>query len=426
MPTTSTAKLAGSVVLGHPAVGSTAPIRTRSGNRLPGRVAVAEPPCPRRADRARPRRPSGLSTRTSDSRRARGGCACCSLAVVSPVGGHDGGTARSSSEPTGSIRAASCSIRGEDHRLDEAMRSSLAGRDRPGSTLGQVATDGRGPLQAFIAMPRRSAGRDADAVEPHGRTRSSLRLGVAVSIRAAAPGRVGDGARPRDGRRCAAPAPRPIRLHRRRRSRAPPVARGADRCSAAAGTSDIDLVPFVALALAIGALGFLVWRTAPARPRPPRPGRIGGLALASGGDPRTRLRPRQAARQAGRLPHEGRPGRRRVRRQGAEPAQPRPLATGRSRRRPARSTASGASSTASPTSRSPRPTRSPRRCCSRRTSSSATGRASTSGSRTTRATRTSRSPSATSSRASSGRASSSTTAAATSGRTRRRRASTSR
>ena len=219
-------------------------------------------------------------------------------------------------------------------------------------------------------------------------------------------------------RDCDAAAGRPDRvggLRDRRRLDAPSAARSRFGVR--------DPVPFVALAGAIGALGFLVWRT---RRSAARPGPIGGLALASGRDPRTRLRPRQAARQARRLPHEGRPGRRRLRRQGAEPAQPRPLATGRSRRRAARSTGSGASSIGSPTSRSPRPTRSPRRCSSRPTSSSATGRGSTSGSRTTRATRTSRSPSATTSRASNGRASSSTTAAATSGRTPRRRASTSR
>ena len=75
--------------------------------------------------------------------------------------------------------------------------------------------------------------------------------------------------------------------------------------------------------------------------------RLVGLAC----DPRTRLRPRQAARQARRLSHEGRARRRRLRRQGAEPAQPRPRATGRSRRRAARSTASAASSTGSSTSR---------------------------------------------------------------------------
>ncbi len=49
------------------------------------------------------------------------------------------------------------------------------------------------------------------------------------------------------------------------------------------------------------------------------------FAVRSWGDPRTRVGARQAARQARRLPHEGRARRRPVRRQGAEPAQPRPL-----------------------------------------------------------------------------------------------------
>ena len=52
---------------------------------------------------------------------------------------------------------------------------------------------------------------------------------------------------------------------------------------------------------------------------------FGVFAVASRRDPRTRIRARQAARQARRLPHEGRPRRRRLCRQGAEPAQPRPL-----------------------------------------------------------------------------------------------------
>ena len=79
--------------------------------------------------------------------------------------------------------------------------------------------------------------------------------------------------------------------------------------------------------------------------RTPPPG-----VLASGRDPRARGDPQEAARPARRLPHEGRPRRRRLRRQGAEPAQPRPELLAEGRRRPARSTGSGASSTGSPTS----------------------------------------------------------------------------
>ena len=68
------------------------------------------------------------------------------------------------------------------------------------------------------------------------------------------------------------------------------------------------------------------------RPHHDGPSRRGGpfgvpgvpalVALASDGDPRTRVSAGQAARQARRLPDEGRARRRRLRRQGAEPAQP--------------------------------------------------------------------------------------------------------
>ena len=57
--------------------------------------------------------------------------------------------------------------------------------------------------------------------------------------------------------------------------------------------------------------------------------------LASTGDPRARSDPQGTPGPAGRLPHEGRPRRRRLRRQGAEPAEPGPqlLAEGRRRAR---------------------------------------------------------------------------------------------
>ena len=125
----------------------------------------------------------------------------------------------------------------------------------------------------------------------------------------------------------------------------------------------------------------------------------------------------QAARQARRLPAQGRPRPRALRGQGAEPAQPRaPVLAGRPRR---------AGAAAHRVGHRPRGRRrvhadrhaSARRCCSRPTSSSATSRASTSASRTTSPTRSSRSRWATTSRASSARASCPTTAAATSGRT---------
>ena len=73
-------------------------------------------------------------------------------------------------------------------------------------------------------------------------------------------------------------------------------------------------------------------------------------ALASGRDPRAPGHPRQAARPAGRLPDAGRPRRRPVRRQGPEPAQPRPEYWQKQAPGRARATGSAASSTGSPTS----------------------------------------------------------------------------
>ena len=71
---------------------------------------------------------------------------------------------------------------------------------------------------------------------------------------------------------------------------------------------------------------------------------------ASARDPGARRDPQEPARPARRLPDEGRARRRPLRRQGAEPAQPRPQLLAEAGAGAARSTGSGASSTGSPTS----------------------------------------------------------------------------
>ena len=147
------------------------------------------------------------------------------------------------------------------------------------------------------------------------------------------------------------------------------------------------------------------------------------FGLRSGGDPRARRDPQEAARPPRRVPHEGRARRRSLYVGKAQSLRSRvrsywqKQAVGRRGPPDPR-----ASSTGSPTS-STRMTDSVSRGAPARGQprSSAIGRGSTSGSRTTRATRTSRSRWPTTSRGSSGRASCPTTAAATSGRTPRRR-----
>ena len=378
-------------------------------------VAVVRTRCPRTSGRAR--RPARSAVHGRARRRA-GRCRLLSSLAAPAALAHDGSAEADPRARPGQLRPASSSFAARTSAPTTSPRSrssatSAADRAR------DVTSDGEGHFTVAVQI---SADAPAGRLHDRGGRMSGPHF-VTPIVDRRHPGhrRRGDGAPAGQDEGLPAIAPTPVAASAASSDRGGPPGAGRRRPP---HRPSIDLVPFVALAGAVGALGLLVWRTR----RPPAASAVRGLVLASCGDPRTPPPSSKLPDKPGVYLHEGRPRRRRLRRQGAEPAQPGPLVLAEAGAGALRESTASASVIDRVADVEVDPDRlgRRRRCCSRPTSSSGTGRGSTSGSRTTRATRTSRSRSATSSRGSSGRASSSTTAAATSGRTRRRRASTNR
>jgi hypothetical protein len=178
------------------------------------------------------------------------------LLGASAATGHEGGP-RLILEPSQVSPGGVVLVRGEDLGLDEPMQVSLVG-DVGSASLAGVTTDGVGHFTVAIQIPADvPVGTYAiQAVTESGATVKSLvKLDGAPIVEqgGAPPGQ--DEGFPAQPVASEAPVAAP----------AAPVASGgaalrplSDPTGSAAG---VDLVPFVALAGAIGALGLLVWRT---------------------------------------------------------------------------------------------------------------------------------------------------------------------
>ena len=224
----------------------------------------------RRTGGAAPR-PSDPSNRTPTAV-ALAAAVLLLLAIVSPVAGHEGGP-RLILEPVQVNPGGVVLIRGEDLALDELMLVSLAG-DAGRADLGQVTTDGEGHFNLAATMPFDvPVGTYAiEAVNTSGNAVRGLVVlqGSPILEQGGAPPGQDEGF-PAPGT-TVAPAS----------AAAAPVATAAPAASVASGSGlvplsdptgtagEVDLVPIVALALAIGALGFLVLRTRRASATPPQ------------------------------------------------------------------------------------------------------------------------------------------------------------
>ena len=145
-------------------------------------------------------------------------------------------------------------IRGEDLGADDEMRVALVGTTAR-ADLATISTDGQGHFTLSIQVPA-DAPVGVYAVEAASAMGYNL---TAVLFVEGAPLIEGDGAPPGQDEGLPAIAPPPS-------GQAAPVAGAAATfrptvVSSTGAGSDVDLVPLVALALAVGALGFLIWRT---------------------------------------------------------------------------------------------------------------------------------------------------------------------
>jgi uncharacterized protein YdbL (DUF1318 family) len=203
-------------------------------------------------------RPLGISIRTTTA--AALAAAVTLLLAVAPVLAHEGGP-RLILEPTKVNAGGVVVIRGEDLALDEAMQLGLVG-DTGQADLGAVSTDGEGHFTIAVDIPADTpVGTYAiQAVSASGLTvRSLVRLeGSPILGQEGAPPGQDEGFPAPGAVGSASPAAAPV---------ATPVAAasagsGLTPLSDPSGTAgEVDLVPIVALALALGALGLLVWRT---------------------------------------------------------------------------------------------------------------------------------------------------------------------
>jgi hypothetical protein len=205
-------------------------------------------------------RPSGISRRIP----VAAGLAVAALFVlVASAAAHEGGP-RLILEPSEVSPGGVVLVRGEDLSLDEAMLVSLVG-DTGRADLAAVTTDGVGHFTVAVEIPADApVGAYAiEAVPASGATiRSLIRL-------AGSPILPDDGAPP--GQDEGFPALQPLTSGAPVAAPVVPVASAGvtlrPLADPAGAGSEVDLVPFVALAGAIGALGFLAWRT-----RRPSPG----------------------------------------------------------------------------------------------------------------------------------------------------------
>jgi hypothetical protein len=172
------------------------------------------------------------------------------------------GSARLILEPDRVAPGGVVTIRGEDLGADDEMGIALLGPSA-GAELATIATDGQGHFTLSIQVPG-DAPAGAYAVRAVAATGYDL---AAVLLVEGAP--IIDGAGAPPGQDEGLPAIAPVASGP---SGAAPAAPATSRPVVVSGdgpaTSEVDVVPLVALAGAIAALAFLVWRTGrrPARP----------------------------------------------------------------------------------------------------------------------------------------------------------------
>ncbi len=181
------------------------------------------------------------------------------LLGVTPAVAHEGGP-RLILEPNPVNPGGVVLIRGEDLALDEALRVSLVG-DVGQADLGPVTTDGQGHFTLAAAMP---VDTPVGTYAIQALTESGFKVTSLVRIDGVPVQPEQQGA-PR-GQDEGLPA-----LGDNGNVTTPPVVPIASAVSATVGGStlrplpdpgsELDPVPFIALAGAIGALGFLIWRT---------------------------------------------------------------------------------------------------------------------------------------------------------------------
>jgi hypothetical protein len=205
-------------------------------------------------------RPLGISSRTLTA--AALAAAVLLLLAISSTAAHEGGP-RLILDPNQVSPGGVVLIRGDDLALDEAMNLSLVG-DTGQADLATVTTDGEGHFTIAVDIPADApVGTYAiQAVSASGLTVKSLvRLeGSPIIDQDGAPPGQDEGFPAPNAVGSGSPAAAPVGA---------PVASAGPTASAGSGLTPLpdpsgtsgDLVPFVALALAVGALGFLVWRT---------------------------------------------------------------------------------------------------------------------------------------------------------------------
>ena len=184
------------------------------------------------------------------------------LLAVSATGAHEGGP-RLILEPNRVNPGGVVLIRGEDLGLDEAMQVSLVG-DAGRADLVAVTTDGQGHFTVAVTMPIEvPVGTYAiQAATASGMTIQNLvhLEGAPIIDPGGAPPGQDEGfpAQPgASGSPAAAPVVAPVASAAPLASAGSPLRPLADP----SGAGQVDLVPVVALALAVGGLGLLVWRT---------------------------------------------------------------------------------------------------------------------------------------------------------------------
>ena len=183
------------------------------------------------------------------------------LLAVSSTVAHEGGP-RLILEPSQVNPGGVVLIRGDDLALDEAMQVSLVG-DAGEADLGAVTTDGEGHFTLAVEVPADApVGTYAiQAVSASGSTvRSLVTLeGSPIIEQEGAPPGQDEGFPAPDAAGSASPAAAPVEAPL---ASAASAGAGLRPLSDPSGTSgEIDLVPLIALALAVGGLGLLVWRT---------------------------------------------------------------------------------------------------------------------------------------------------------------------
>jgi hypothetical protein len=178
------------------------------------------------------------------------------MLIAAPASAHEGGP-RLILDPATVNPGGVVLVRGEDLPLDELMRLTLVG-DVGAAELGSATTDGEGHFTLAVDLPADApVGTYAiQATTPSGAVIKSL-------VELAGPPVLEQGGAP-PGQDEGFPAGPPASAPPATVPAAPAASAGSGLrpLSDPTGTAgEIDLVPFVALFGAVGALAFLVWRT---------------------------------------------------------------------------------------------------------------------------------------------------------------------